>query len=261
MSASDPGVNTPAPPRPLDAIEINDYLAYIGEALIQRRDALVAALRNMAAASPTIEDDEVLGDIAENMRMAAALSRTGEDRRKETKEPFLLGGRVVDAWFKRWLEPLSNAMAPVQSAMNDYAARKLAAARAVAAHEAARRLAIAEAAAQEAAAAMRARAPDVAVIAALDQAASAERDVAAAEARAMARPADLTRSYGTYGAVASVRQSWAWRVDDPALVPRHYLMLDDDKIRQAAKQRDASGRPVVVIPGVSFYPVTKMGVR
>lgn len=254
--------NTPAPPAPLTPADITRYLNYACEDLKVRRDELVEALQAAFARYPRIDDDreDILGICAENMRMAAALSRSAEDERTTNKHPFLAGGRAVDTWFKVWAAPLERAMEPVQAAMDDFGARKLAREQAEAL--AAKALADAEAdrAADAAAEALRAGRPDEAS-AALDRVTGAAQAAEVAEERANAKPADLTRTYGAYGAVASVRQTWGWEVTDINAVPRAYLMVNSDSIKAAGKQRDAAGRPIAVIPGIRWVATTKMGVR
>jgi hypothetical protein len=254
--------NSPAPPAPLTPADITRYLNYACDDLRDRRDELVKALVKTFASYPRIADDreDILGLCAENMRMALALGRTAEDERTTNKAPFLTGGRAVDTWFKAWAAPLLRAMEPVQAAMDDFGVRKLAREQAEAL--AAKALADAEAdrAADAAAAALRAGRPDEAS-AALDRVTDAAQAAEHADERANAKPADLTRSYGAFGAVASVRQTWGWEVTDINAVPRPYLMVNPDMVKAAAKGRDAGGRPIAVIPGIKWVPTTKMGVR
>lgn len=250
--------NAPPPPSPLSAEDIRHYLDYVGEPLRERRDALLAALDAMKAVHASITDDDTLGTVAENMRMAAALARVTEERRKDAKNPFLEGGRCVDDWFKRLMEPLQAAMRPLQAAMNAYAALKLARERAEA--EEARRIAEVEAQRAAAAAAkMLARGQNAST--ALDAAAESAARAAEAEAITQMRPAELTRTRGVFGAVASARETWTWRVTDLDAVPRAYLMLNPDAVKAAGKQRDKAGKPLAVITGIEWVPETKMGVR
>lgn len=258
MSASLP--NIPQPPSPLTPGEIEAYLAYACEALIARRNAVIASLQADFKAHPVINDDATLGEIAENIRMAYALNKTGDDRRKEHKEPFLNGGRAVDGWFKRWGASLESAIAPVQLSMNAFGERKLIAQRKQA--EADKKIAdaAAEAAQRAASQALREGQPHDASEA-LDRVAETAEAAEDADARVHARPADLTRTYGSFGAVASVRQKWNWRVISLDRVPRKYLMIDVEALKLAAKSRDATGKPTAVIPGIAWVADTTVGVR
>jgi hypothetical protein len=251
--------NAPPPPAPLTPAEINAYLDYAGEALKARRAKLLVAFAATVATVPRIDDDEVLGDVAENIKMARALSSTAEDRRKDHKDPFLSGGRTVDDWFKRFLSPLAEAIAPVQALMNDYGARKLARERAIA--EAGRVKAEAEAKRLAEIAAKKLDAGGDAREA-MDRASDAARIADKAGAQADQRASGLTRARGDFGATASVRETWKWRVTDIKKVPRAYMMVDSDAVKEAGKaDRDPSGRPLAVIPGIEWYADTKMGVR
>ncbi len=253
------GSNTPQPPAPLTTAQIIEWLEYTLSGLSARRDEIVEALEATLGEHPTIEDDEVLGMVAENMRMAQALVRTSEERRKESKSPYLAGGRAVDEWFARLLGPLSRATTPLQSTMNEYGKRKLVAereatekARMLAEREAERRLN----AAREA---MDNSSPD-----ANEQMAKAIEAVDEAQlaaGRSLATAADLTRQRGVYGAVASVRTNWEWREVDHDLVPREYLMINHMKIRETMKIRGPDGSPSIEIPGIKWVPLYTMGVR
>lgn len=250
--------NAPPPPSPLTTAEINDYLDYTSEALITRREKIIAALQATAFAYPTIDDDRALGEAAENIRMAAALTRSAEDKRKEVKKPFLDGERTVDSWFKNFSTPLTQAMTKLQVIMNDYGARKLAAARLAAEQERRRAQAEADRLAAIAAAQLR-KGQDADKT--LARAAIAAHAADTAQDRTDARPADLTRTTGDYGATASVRQTWGWEIEDIDAIPRQYLQVNPDAIKAAAKQRSASGKPVAVIPGIRWTATTKVGVR
>jgi hypothetical protein len=240
-----PGANAPMPPAPpLTPTEIKAYLDYALEQLLNRRAEICAALDNNFATHPVIEDEETLGNVAENVRMASALTKTAKARHTEHKEPYLTGGRAVDAWFKVFAQPLEQAVSQVQAVMNKYGDAKLARERAAAVQ--ARRLAEAEAARLAEIAAQRmeqGRSADIA----LENAARAADDADAAARRETAKPAALTRTYGTYGAVASVREKWSWEVEDLDRVPRKYLMVDAE--------------PTAVIAGIRWVSSTKVGVR
>jgi hypothetical protein len=253
------GANAPPPPVPLTPAEIKAWLDYEMASLLELRGERLTALQAIAASFPRIDDDETLGEIAENVRMAKALIRTAEARRVEQKRPFREGGAAVDTWFKRFTASFDAPFNALQQAMNEYGERKLAAAKREAEAEFAAAKQRAEEAAARAAAAL-AEAPQKA-----DQqlAEAVEADEAAARAReaAQARPADHTRVYGTFGAVTSMRTRWRYEVTDFNAIPRQYLMLNHDAIKFAAKDRDAQGRPTAEISGITWVPEHSMGVR
>jgi hypothetical protein len=257
------GHNAPPPPAPLTPDEVTRYLDFALTALLARRTEVVAALTSSAKAYQTIEDDDTLGRVAENVRMANVLMRAAKARFKTEKDPFLNGGRAVDRWFKAFDAPIEAARIPVQTLMNAYGDKVEADRRALA--ETAQRAAAARAAeAASAAADLMARTkPPVEreLNQAFDHAAETAKQAETAAEWANARPAELTRTVGIYGATASMRQNWKWRVTDEALIPREYLMPNPVAIVAAGKERDAAGRPTAVIPGVEFYAEKTMGVR
>lgn len=250
--------NTPPPPAPLDTAQIAAYLDYAGSELVARRNELIKALVANAKKYPRIDDDDVLGRVGENIGLGKKLTVAAEQSRVGTKQPFLDGGRAVDAWFKQFLAPLTVAYGPVQSAMDDYAKRLLAKRRAEQEAERKRAQAEADRLAEIAAAAID-KGGDADV--ALEQAGAAAGRAEQADAAASARAPDLTRSYGSYGSAMSARESWSWEVTDEAIVPREYMMISPDAIKAAGRVRDRSGKPTKVIPGIRWISSTKMGVR
>ena len=252
------GSNTPQPPKPLTTAEIDAYLDYAMESLTERRDALIAVLAATVTSIPRIDDDETLGDVGENMRMASALTRTGDERRKEHKEPFLTGGRTVDSWFRTFNTPLSAAMSNVQAIMDDYGKRKAERARLAARAQAQALQDEADRAAAKAAKALdKGKSADTL----LDRAAAAAKAAEAAEALAAGKAADLTRSRGTFGATMSMRTTWGYEITDLAAVPRKYLTVNDGAVKEAMKTRDQTGCPTTVIPGIAWKSSSSMGVK
>lgn len=243
--------NRPRPPTPLNAEQINDHLDYILDGLVRRiDDELLPALWQTAKVLPTITNAEEEGVVTENLRMANVAIRLAKEHHQSEKLPFLSGGRAVDTWFRELTGRLVDAMIPVQAALTEYKTRLLEAERAAArrAQEAAQ--AEADRRAEEAGRAMRER-PEQAGRA-LDAAAKSAEEADKATQRAEGRSSSLTRSRGPMGAVSSLRTTWAWEVADFDAVPREYLTVDADAIKNAARQRDASGRPTTVIPGIRW---------
>lgn len=257
--------NAPSPPVPLTPAEITDWLDYQGAALVSRRDELLAGLTAMLAAVPLIETNEQLGDFAENKSLVSTLKKTGEAQRTAAKAPFLDGGRAVDGWFAKLMEPLAQPLATVQSAMDAYG-RKLREAEekrriefARAAQAEADRLAreaTALQAAQDAAAASKRpvwtdpEEDERARVAAEEAAASAAKAQAAIEAKA----ADMTRVVGSFGYVTSMRTSWHPRVVDLSKVPVEYIEVNMAAVKAAMKiaPKATNGRPLLVIEGIVF---------
>jgi hypothetical protein len=243
--------NAPLPPRPLTAKEVAEWLEYQMEPLRSRRDDIIMpALHAMAAAYPEIADgdEETAGQFAENLAMARELVRQAEAAHKREKEPYLTGGRAVDGWKAKFLTTLAAGMEPLSRILLDFANRKEARERIERQKEAARL-------AEEARQAIVANAFGEETTIALDQARRAQRDAAA-------RPAEMSQSRGSYGAVASIRQTWSWEVTDPELVPRELLMIDPQKMREKMHRKDnISGRPLDTVPGIKWVPVRSLGVR
>jgi hypothetical protein len=253
--------NAPLPPSPLTPEQVVAWLDYELSPLLARRAEVIEQLNDIIAKHPMVEDDETQGICAESLRLATTLTAASEARRQEQKKPFLEAGRAVDSWQKRYLVPLETAAKPVSTVMLAYADRKEREARARAAAEAK--------AAREAAAEAERKAEEQRKAALFsDEAEKAEEEaqkaLAAArqaEQQAQGRPADFTRARGDYGAVASVRQTWGWEVEDAAKVPRRFMTIDPAKIREAARPRDASGKPTTVIPGIRWVAQRSIGVR
>ena len=257
--SDDAGVNAPAPPRPLSAAEIVAWLEYEFAPLLAKRAELIAALAATAKAYPTIQSDEEQGIAAENVRMGQGLNRVAGTHRETAKQPYLHGGRAVDAWFASFGKPVAEAVMPITKAMLEYADRKEAESRRLAAIEAERLRAEADAA--KAAAAKPPLDFSEEEDARIAEAQRKESEAREAARLAQARPAEHTQVRGGYGAVASVRQTWSWEISDLSKVPRKFLMVDPDKIKEAAKQRDPSGKPTAVIAGIAWVPSRKIGIR
>jgi hypothetical protein len=250
--------NAPPPPRPLKPKEIREYLEFNAETIRQRRDDLIHVLQETAATHQTIDDADIAAQVGENMRMAAALSRAVEDRRKEDKRPFLSGGRVIDDWYKALIDPLVEAMRPVQARLDGWGRRQLEVARERAREAAAEKRADADRLASEAGRAISAGL-DAGEL--LTQASEAAGQVEQAERLANGTAANLTRTRGIFGAVLSVREKWTYRVTDISQVPREYLMVNPEAVKKAMKRRDSMGRPTKEIPGIRWESQQEVGIR
>lgn len=139
-----------------------------------------------------IQDDATLGKIGDLYRLIATCTNKAESSRKEEKEPFILDGKTVDAFFKDMADPLDRALVVLRQRSTLYINAKIAAEKKrLADEEAARRAEAAKAleAAQKAADAGKTKAADKALAkadaatAAADQAQEAQQAPSAAFAR------------------------------------------------------------------------------
>jgi len=228
--------NVPTRPQPLSEAEIIDWLDYVCEPLFRRREEIVPVLLAMAQHHPTVSDETTAGAVAENLRIAGRLADTADDDRQygrvAVKRPFLEGGRTVDAWFRRFRAPLESAMVPLSEALTDYMRRKAAEERKRAQEEA-------------------------------ERAAMFSKEQEEARRRAEGKAADLSRVEGDYGAVASLRTTWDYEVEDIRLVPSEFLMIDAARVREYLRfTRDPRTRkPTSTIPGIRWVERQSVGVR
>jgi hypothetical protein len=224
-----------------------------------RRDELLAGVGRFNADHPSIEDDDTKVRVTSFVAQIKKAAKAGADAHKRVKEPFLAGGRVVDAHFKRGIvEPLEAAARGIEAKLTAYdrviAERKRAeaAVAAKAAQEEADRLA---------AEAERSMKPDM-----LDAAVSAVRDAEAKTAAANGSDADMTRTHGNYGGVASLRSNWAWEAENlftlvQAAAANPNLLKFLDFNRTAITQAVRGPEKVRDIPGVRIFNDMKTVVK
>jgi len=246
--------NAPEPPAPLTREQVKEWLDYENEPIVEQRDnIIIPSLRNALALHPRIEDgdEETAQKFTDDIETARSLSgkTTSIAKRKhdEHKRPIREMGTAVDGWYQAFDAVLVAALTPVQAVLFDFMQRKRAieekrlADIAKAQREAAEAAAKAAKEAEEAAGLFSDEAMD------RERLAQAQAEIAArAEREAAARPAETSRVRGIMGAVASIRQTWKWRVVDIKKVPRAYLMVDPDKISEARKMRDETGKPLPI---------------
>jgi hypothetical protein len=252
------GHNTGRVPTPED---IREVLAADHADMIARRDELLAGLDR---APKVIESDEVAGRVSDFTKQVMAHAKKVDVTRVDAKEPFLAGGRAVDGFFRPIADSLDAAKKDLgqritvwqrKKADDERRAREAAEAKARAEAEAARR------AAEEAAARMRSETDLDAALAAEEAARRAAEEAAKAERAADASAADLSRTRGDYGAVASLRTTWAFEIDDADKIP---LDLIRPYIPRAALEQairgfiKAGGRQLA---GARIFPDTNAVIR
>ena len=210
---------------PADANPLLERLTEEAAPLAKRRDELLAACDRAPA---SIGDDETAGKIADLIKLITACSKNAEATRVSRKEPFLESGRLVDSFFKKITDPLDKAKKSVEARLtlwqrikaDDERWRREEAERL--AREAAQKAAEAQRAAEQA---MRDQASLETALRAEEAAKQAAADAVVAERAAAAKPAELSRTRGDVGAVASLRTFWDFTDLDRAT-------LDLEKLRE-----------------------------
>lgn len=223
------GIGGNSPPDPLTILR--DEMAERVAPLLARRKEIEARLPNVPE---RIDDDVTAGKVADFIKVTNAAIKAAEGFRVTEKEPHLAASRAVDGFFKTELtEPLEKVKKALEPRLTDFQRRKVEEERRIrlaaekAAQEAADRAAKDAA---EAAAAMQTEADLPAAIAAEEQARVATTDAVQAAREAAAKPAELSRSRGEYGAVASLRETVVGEIVDRDKLDlerlRPYLPLD-----------------------------------
>ena len=258
-----PGLGHNLPPEPLDPIAVLDLrLSRTHREMVVR----FIDLEHGCARVPNPLESEVDAAAATDfIAQCQAHIKKAEAAHKQEKDYFLKAGRVVDRFFKQRCTKLSGALVPIAGRLKTY--RDQIAAREAECHEDARRASEAEAqraAAEEAE--HRAEADRLAQTAqtpaerrqAAEQlllADAAASRAAAAQQAALAEPSP-TRIRGDYGSTAYVRKVWTFDVVDLDQVPREYMSLDVDVVREAIR-KDA----VREISGLRIYQAETLHVR
>jgi hypothetical protein len=217
---------------------LRDFLLEDFAELIARKQEL---LGSVGRAPLVIADAEACERMAELQKQIRACHKAAEAKRVDYKEPFLTGGRTVDAVAKREItDPLDRSSVEIGKRLTVWQ-RKVAEEerqrREAEARRQAEEAAAAEAEAQRLAAEAAEREADAtteeeleAAIAASEQAAGAgeladqaRNDLVAATRHVEAKPAELSRVRTDLGAVASLRTFWDF---DPATLDRSSLDWD-----------------------------------
>lgn len=225
---------------------------------LQRR---VDDLKTAEARLPEITDDASAGDAADFVKMATAAIKDADAKRVDAKEPFLKAGRAVDGFFKGLSDPLDSLRRRVEQRITVYLRAKEARERAAREAEAKRLRDEAEAREREARRLERARLDDEAARRRQEAAASAA-EAAAVEAKTeKAKPADLSRTRGDMGSVASLRRAWVGTITDVRKVDLEALRpyIRPDALQKALNLAVQAG--VREIAGCTIEETTMANVR
>ena len=159
-----------------------------------------------------VSAEEVAGKMGDFVQQFTAVIKSAEAAHKKEKEPYLTSGRTVDNFFKvNLIEPMKKLKAALVKRITVYERAKANEEKRI--REAAEKEAreAAEEAARKAAEAEAAMETDAEVDDALvkaEEAAAAQEAAAEAAAKASATNAELSRTRGQRGSVASLRTEW-----------------------------------------------------
>lgn len=233
---------------------VQDWLAGTQEALIKRRDEILAGAARFDAAYPAgIPDEEVQGraaDFASARGIIGVFLKEADTERTREKTPYLAAGRTIDGFFKTLTEPVERVQAHIRGAMAVYAT-KLEAQRREEARLEAERLAAEAALAED-------HAVDTMAEEDLAHAMDVAREAEAAKALAEAKAAELSKSRGELGTLVSLRTRWVPRFEQGDLMalvqavaegraPLSYLDYNRTRIGIAVrneKVREIPGLPI-----------------
>jgi hypothetical protein len=225
------------PPEPIDTLDLR--LAKTHRDLVIRFIDLELGCSRVPEPIATQEEGTTTADFIAQCQAHIKIAETAHKREKDF---FLKGGRVVDAFFKRRSEKLSKALIPIVARLKAY--RDQLVESEIKSHEARRQAAALEADRAECEEAeLRAEANRLlaGACSSVDEEAAAEQlrraDLAAMRAIA-ARAAMLSvpapvELRGEYGSAAYVRKTWTFEVVDLDQVPREYMSLDVEVVRNA----------------------------
>ena len=257
---------------PLEEIIPAEFRA---ELLRERPDFLTRYEQAIEAAERAeATDEESLGRCGDLVNLYRACDKHITETHKTVKQPYLDGGRLVDAEKNSLAERLASAKRKVEGIGNAFVAKRDAERQAEAARIAAEERAAADRAAaaerermraeQEAADAIQSAATREEREAALDRAAEATREAEEAMAEAALAPAAPGKAEpvrSDAGAAVSSKQEWQCAVED--FTKAHRAVKDDPKVREAIegaiKRLVRAGKRE--IPGVRIWPVAKANFR
>lgn len=246
---------------PDDLTILRERLEDEAASLIERRDELLGSVERCPS---DIQDEETAGKVSDLVKLISALHKNSEATRGARKEPFLASGRLVDSFYKKITDPLTAGKQKIEGYLTAYQRRKAEAERKRREEEARRQAEEAERAAQEAVRRAEALAHvedlDVA-IEAEEAAKQAQADAEAARKAAEAKPAELSRTRGDFGSVASLRTYWDFADLDRKALDLEMLRphLPQDALEKAIRSFiKAGGRQ---LGGVKIFENTHAVVR
>lgn len=261
---------------PDDIAILLDRIERSAEAITKRRDELIGSFGRAPA---VIETEDQAAKVADLVSMISKCAKSAEAMRENEKAPFLSGGSAVDSFFhknfhvkgaKTATAPLDIAKSALEKRLTDYQRAKADEERKAREAEAQRQREEAEKAkreAEEAAKAMQTDEDLQKAIAAENDAKQAQADVVQADRAAGAKPAELSRVRGDFGALSSLHTWWDHdsldrdKIDLEALRP--YLAIADIEkaVRGYIKANFTTDKPGEQITGVRIFQNSESRVR
>jgi len=228
-------------PKPMTPAEVTEFLADACKDLFTRQAEIGAGVERFLTTYPSIPNDDIAGkasDFAGPKGAMAAFLKLSKARHTESKEPFLTGGRAVDAFFAKLNQQIEADRSRIKAVLEPYLIDREEKARAAARAEAQRKADEAQAALDAAAAKMDAEK--------LEQAAGLAGQAERMAEKAEAPAAQHSRVQGEFGGPTSLRTSWQFdeaASDLMALAkavvegrePLHYLAFATTRIGQAVR--------------------------
>jgi hypothetical protein len=223
------------------------------DALDERANALKEKLPHGKLGKVLVATDDDLGKLSDVVVEARKLTKRLEDQRKAEKEPFLLGGKVVDATFtegrKDRIDAISDALTLAASAYNRAKADR---AREAQRAEEARMRKLEQEAREAAAIAADFGEPEL--VADHNEVAH-KASVAAHAVAAPVKAADVTRVYSAGGTTATTRTTVKARILDVDKIDLNKLRawFEDDHIQGALNKYVKTHKKTRPLEGVEFY--------
>lgn len=236
---------------------LQDRLRDAHSDIISNADTLCSQANEMP---PEITTDEVAGSFSDVIKQINGARKSLETARVSEKEPFLAQGRAVDGFFKTVIERLDATNRKLKEPLDAWLRRKEAEERRRRDEEA-RRLREQQEAERQAALMLQQANMKTEAAAALDVASDTQHRAAKAEMEATARPAELSQTRSSSGAMAQLRTRWVGELVDQKTIDleklRHHL--NPDHIQSAINSFvRAGGRELA---GAKIHEKTETTVR
>lgn len=247
------GLGDNLPPDPMDPEEITRRLDDKHTRIFARADELKESVARMPE---EIEDEAMATKFTDTGAMVNACLKAAKAARVAEKDPFLAGGRQVDAHFRSPLALLETLKKKILEPLTAFQLKKE--------REERRRLEHARIEAEAVAKKAEEEAVDEDD---LEEAVAAEDHANVAAKATEQSTADLSRSRGEYGGVSSLTKRWVHTIENSSKIPlerlRPYFTDDmiDKAIRSLIRAEVTPLNKAVDLPGVKIFQEAKSSFR